>query len=565
MWNDLRGILCLVMMTGSAIAQDRMAAPDEAALAAADKVLDDIYGDQLKQARAPAENRELAAKLLEAAKSSKDGPALEFALGMRAVKLAGEARDFRIVLAANARLESRFVHDGSHGVVESLETISRGLKGTVERKTMVLQALGILQEKFAADDFAAAVRYAEFAANSGKRTGDPELAKRTEVIVAQLKSLAEEWPHIQAARERLAANPEDAADLLMIGRFYCFRKQTWEVGLPLLAKATTEPTLAALAQRDLANPTSPAEQLALGDAWWDHAAGLAEGPQAACRDRAGYWYAEAGPALTGIDKARIAKRLRELQGSGGSPFQGLGLELTSLEADAILRYSFTVTAAKTKTPRGAPAKKSTFTLQGPVEWTEEGRVGGAYRFTTNDGKGDGLVQSRLEFGGQVPGFPLQDFTMAAWVFAEANTGTIFGSGQQELWPREWFLSPEKFLWRSVAGTGSGAKGSVLHQLSYDCPLNSWQHIAVVRAGSRVTIHRNGREVAAAEDFPQLPLTLYTSGLMIGNVVADGGKYIHWKPFGGLIDEVGIWSRPLTPVELQRLYQGGRAGRALAKE
>src|SRR5207244_12104084 len=88
------------------------------------------------------------------------------------------------------------------------------------------------------------------------------------------------------------------------GRFLCFVKGDWEVGLADLAKGKDE-TLKKLAEEDLA----AANPLALGDAWFG---ALKKEPQA--KDRALYWYGKCWPTLSGIDKEKIRDRLGKLYG-----------------------------------------------------------------------------------------------------------------------------------------------------------------------------------------------------------------------------------------------------------
>ena len=108
----------------------------------------------------------------------------------------------------------------------------------------------------------------------------------------------------------MKVSPEDARSHRVLGRYYCF-DDDWKAALPHLAKGS-DAALRRLAQRDLACPTEPNEQLKLADAWWE----LGQTRKSDERDslilRAGYWYERADKRTSGIVRLRAEKRLGEL-------------------------------------------------------------------------------------------------------------------------------------------------------------------------------------------------------------------------------------------------------------
>src|SRR5262249_55950327 len=97
---------------------------------------------------------------------------------------------------------------------------------------------------------------------------------------------------------------------LALGKYLAFSKGDWEKGLPHLALGKDE-KLKALALQDLEKPTTTADQVKLADAWYDTAQ---EAPvKSRLQARAYFWYKEALAGATGLNKARIEKRLAELE------------------------------------------------------------------------------------------------------------------------------------------------------------------------------------------------------------------------------------------------------------
>jgi hypothetical protein len=119
------------------------------------------------------------------------------------------------------------------------------------------------------------------------------------------------------AAQKLARNPENPEQNLILGRHLCFNRKNWEVGLPYLAKCGIS-ALKEIAQKEQANPTDAGTMSALADAWWefnDPKAGLLAG---SARARAAYWYAKALPGLSGEKKDEAEKRIAE---AGPQPTQ----------------------------------------------------------------------------------------------------------------------------------------------------------------------------------------------------------------------------------------------------
>lgn len=110
---------------------------------------------------------------------------------------------------------------------------------------------------------------------------------------------------------KLLDAPDDALSCGIAGRWYAVDEEEWERALPLLAKGS-DPLLDKAATLELAAHTKPAEQIAIGDQWYDigKRAGLAK--EAFWR-HALTWYEQAATGLTGISAAIAHKRIAEIE------------------------------------------------------------------------------------------------------------------------------------------------------------------------------------------------------------------------------------------------------------
>ncbi len=92
---------------------------------------------------------------------------------------------------------------------------------------------------------------------------------------------------------------------------------------------------------------------------------------------------------------------------------------------------------------------------------------------------------------------------------------------------------------------------------------TWQHFAYVVKNGAIQWYRNGEAVGAA-----LSGKLgegNTSPLILGNYQAEPaeGNWIN-RPYQGLMDDLGIWQRALSPNDLFSIYQNGLNGKPLSE-
>lgn len=105
-----------------------------------------------------------------------------------------------------------------------------------------------------------------------------------------------------------------------------------------------------------------------------------------------------------------------------------------------------------------------------------------------------------------------------------------------------------------AGPASTAQPEPLAQGPFACDLdrslftNRWVHVAMTFDSTHLRLYVDGNEVAAHQLAAPGPLA-ECAGLIIGGHRAGTGRN-----FDGLIDEVALWSRVLTPAEITALHQ-----------
>lgn len=231
--------------------------------------------------------------------------------------------DARYVLLDEARVLSAAVADAStcRQAIEQLdqgyaveaaaltnEVLLKLLPRGGSDEALTTWGLDELEQSMAREEYPAAAKLMRVLSAPVAQSKDPASQARLKHSQATMN----EYTRIAPSLARLKGAPEDPAANAAAGRFYCFVRDDWAKGLPMLAKGS-DATLKAKAIRDLAEPIDPRAQFELGHQWWDAGTDNTTA-QRALHARAAYWYSKALPGLTDeLDRVLAKKRLEEVQ------------------------------------------------------------------------------------------------------------------------------------------------------------------------------------------------------------------------------------------------------------
>ncbi len=172
----------------------------------------------------------------------------------------------------------------------------------------------LLAGSLAADRYDLAKRACENLTEFARKLGDDQLALKSRSSSERVASLLVLYDGVKEAESALEKDSADASANLVVGKFRCFAKEQWEIGLPLLAHSSDD-ALNAISKQDLASPKDPAEQLKLADQWWGLGESRQGNEQSAIQRRAAYWYAQAARKLNGLAREKAEKRAAFLSSS----------------------------------------------------------------------------------------------------------------------------------------------------------------------------------------------------------------------------------------------------------
>jgi serine/threonine protein kinase/tetratricopeptide (TPR) repeat protein len=290
-----------------------MAPPDSTKQLAAERLIRQTYAADYASKKSKASDYvAIANKFLKEGTDTDDNPTVQYVLFREAGDMAARGGDLELVFKCLDEMAERFAVNILEMKMGSLTRASQGTLTPAAGKAIAEVAVELAGDAVDAENYGMAARLLEIAEPAAKKSTSPALLTHVQKLKTYLTDLAQEYAEAQIAMETLKSKPLDPAASLKWGRFQAFFKGNWGVGLPLLARGSDD-ALAELANKDLANPDTAANQLRMADLWYDFAATLTGQPKKQVLLRATAWYEAAAPGLAGFNKTRVEKRLKELE------------------------------------------------------------------------------------------------------------------------------------------------------------------------------------------------------------------------------------------------------------
>lgn len=249
----------------------------------------------------------LARHLLARSKPSEATAVIRYVHWREALRFAIDAGDVRLSHAAFDRLLRQFELNRRSEQNQMLLRLTETSADANSDSDLIRLATEVLRESLADGDSDFGVAYETLSTIARRRLDLP--------LLRQATSLADEWTELNelhsASHAVKKSDTLSPAEHHAFGQFLIRRRHDWSAGLKELQKSE-DGTLAKLAQRDLANPRTPAEQWQLAEDWYRWATANDRRPQlwhiAACH----HWLTLSEPKLTGENRKQAQRRLREL-------------------------------------------------------------------------------------------------------------------------------------------------------------------------------------------------------------------------------------------------------------
>jgi len=368
----------------------RRPVPSPADQARVRALMREVYAAQLNDRTAPA-RRKLAESLMTQADRSAELPVEQFVLLAAAVNASAEAASLPLAFSAADRLAKSFD-------VDALALKAEAVRAPLPRPPTpeatldnVRAALDLAEDLAAAEDYATALRV--LAVVQPTAAADPalraQLAERQRALTAVRDVAAKAAKDLDALR----ANPEDPAANLAVGRFYCFYRNDWPAGLPLLAKGADVP-LRDLAARER-TAAGVAERVAgVADEWWALAAKQPDpAAKAAITAHAVDLYRSALDGVAGLRRQLIEQRIATAgarPAAPGAPAQSSTVKVLAtkpwqpfgqVKKGDVLAFAATGRWSNNNRPDSPPFGPEGKPRERPAYGHLEGRVGNGAPFT----------------------------------------------------------------------------------------------------------------------------------------------------------------------------------------
>jgi len=279
----------------------RAPVPAKADQAKSLKLVREIFADDQATAKLPAQKTKLALKVLRQARGSRKGSADQYVLLRIARDVAISAGDPTTTSTAIEQMASLFKVERVALHVAAAQKLQSRISTLDQRKSLGKTAAQWADMALADDDFEAARSLIDAALAMARKTREADLARQ--LIVRRREITA-----TKAALEQLRKSPDNAAAKLTAGRYYCFVKNDWAAGIPLLA-ASGDSELGQLGRKEFAADKSDEDVLTLADGWWASAQQEKGKAKMSALSRAKLWYEKALPKQQGLAHIRIEKRL----------------------------------------------------------------------------------------------------------------------------------------------------------------------------------------------------------------------------------------------------------------
>ena len=287
----------------------RLAVPATTAQADAWKLIrDDLYKNDIANAKTAAQKVELARKLLSVAADTKKDMVGKYVLLAQAKDIVIGSGDPPTAFKCLDEMGQYYDIDYPAMKLDLFAALAKTVKEPADFQTVV-EGLNHWADGQVKDDrYMVAKKACDIAVGLARISRDGQLMGQTRIHQKQIEETEAGYLLAKKALATLATTPTDPVANLTLGRFYCFMKGDWDKGLPMLA-LSNDAKLKEMAEKELTGASGPEAQVAFGDGWWNLIEKENEVAQDRMRERAVKWYKEALPGLEGLAKVKVEKRV----------------------------------------------------------------------------------------------------------------------------------------------------------------------------------------------------------------------------------------------------------------
>ena len=292
--------------------------PNASEISKAQNKLRKIFLARIAAAKEDDEKSKLADEMVVSARGMVADPAGAYVLQTVAMSLGSEAGKVKKVISAVDQRVGRFDVDSydenMRALLKFAESTTKRDAGELDGTEYLRRAIPVIFAAIQDNDFVRGSTLARHCYRLRDQEPDEELMKSLNRLRVLLGSAKREFDKSSESLAKYRVDPSDVESGSAFGRFLCFIKGDWELGLPLIALGGNK-ELMELAKLDLRGAKTYQEQIQIGDAWWDLSVKIRNGVyRQALQDRAASWYQEAWEFIPeSLDRLHVKNRLDEIK------------------------------------------------------------------------------------------------------------------------------------------------------------------------------------------------------------------------------------------------------------
>ena len=266
----------------------------------------EVYRAERDKAKTAKDKEAFATKLLEIGRHT-ENLADRYALLFVARDLSVEAGGPTCLRAVD-EMAKTYQIDGAAMKAKAIAACSSSARTSEQARVIAQAGIELIDQAIINDAFPLPELLEKATLSAAQKSRDRELVTRVVALNAKVAEVAQAAAKMKTSLNLLGKNAADPAANLDVGKYRCFLKGEWGKGLPMLALGG-DPTIKALAEKELQKELTPDEQVAVGDGWWALAEKERGTSKQTIQSHAAGWYRRALPKLTGLVKARVEKRI----------------------------------------------------------------------------------------------------------------------------------------------------------------------------------------------------------------------------------------------------------------
>ena len=506
----------------------RLPVPKAEALRAAEKQIREIFQTEFAAAKKPAEKADLAGKLWNHTVNTDEDATARYALLDAARVLATEADANKFAFNVIESLATQYEVNGSELKMAVLVANSKGMRDATEQIEFCELIQKAIESAASEEQFEVTTKLVPLLLASAGKLKDAAQRKPFQTRHAELKLLQPQWAAVAKAKVTLMKSPEDEAANTSYGRYLCLTAGDWDKGLPLLARGTAT-KLTAVARQDVEQRTTPDEQLALADAWWNLAQSESGIEKQQLLLRANDWYTAVAPEQKGLLRAKTNQRMEVIQKQYPEAVE-LQARLRMRRDGTLVLKGFGLSSDMSKNkPKGKAAVPFTGELDRELV--------------------PKLLNARVQVGIKTVGQDRLTFVSRATVLPETPFATTLVSMNSKFVGRDTIVT-EDFL--KIAKL---ARLESLHSHGVEFPAEFWQEFQSAETLTQLSLVNAGASDATVAALPKSPhlRTLDLSDSMVSDLALERMATFPSLDFLG-ISRTRVTARGIEFLETSQLTQ-----------